>query len=232
MNVKRLATIAMLALCILMAASGCGVRLVAKADPTLPPTRTPRPTFTPRPQETDTPQATDTPQVTDTPQPTDTKAAPTAKPTVKATAKPVVKATNPPPPPAQPTTPPQPTKSPYMYSYVSQKCEHSGGTYIKVTVFSDYHDPNSQQAGVKVRLSWDKDGPSIADVLTDAYGTATFVLAADGQPAKKGTYFAWTINGQGARTSDMSAPVVINGLGEDAPNTCWMANVFFAAGKD
>lgn len=225
MNVKRLATLGLLVVSLLVIATGCGGRLLARAEPTSPPTRTPRPTFTPLPEVTDTPVPTDTPQ-----QPTEAPTKPPA-PTKKviATAKP--QPTQPPAAPVGPTNTPVPPKSSYQYSYIRQTCEHSGGTYVKVIVFSDYHDPDSQQAGVKVRLSWEADGPSIADVLTDAYGEGTFVLAADNTPAKVGTYYAWTINGQGGRTSEMSAPIVINGKNEDAADTCWMAKVYFAAGK-
>jgi hypothetical protein len=226
MNLRWIA-VAALAIATLTLAAGCGrVSLLSQPSPTSPPTRTPHPTFTPRPQETDTPIATDAPTETETAVPTETQVPPTRK--VVPTARPKPPTQPPAPTPIPPTA--GPTASPYKYSYVSQDCVHSGGTYIKVDVYSNYYDANSQQAGIKVRLSWAPDGPSIADVVTDGFGEATFVLAGDGKPAKVGTYYAWIL-GHDTRISDMSAPVVINGKNEDAPDTCWLAHVRFAAGK-
>jgi hypothetical protein len=235
MNWNRIGKMLMLgiaALGVTLACSIGSVPFVSQAEPTATrrPTRTARPTFTPRPLETDTPQPTDTPEVTDTPPPTVEPTNPPA--TKKPTSRPVtVKPTNPPAP--QPTPLPPPTTNPYKYTYFSQKCEHSGGTHIFITVYSNYKDPNSLIGGVRVVASYAPDAAPLGDTVgvTNEYGLFDYVLSPDGAPPRIGTYYAWVVDSTNKRISDVSAPININGKNEDAPDTCWIARVFFAGGK-
>jgi outer membrane biosynthesis protein TonB len=239
MKFKRWTVLAVFAFVVLLANAGCGrVSLLAQGQPTTAPaTRTPRPTFTPRSEFTNTPAATATAEVTDTPEATETNPPPTAKPVVVATAKPKPTLPKPtqPPVPTQPPAPSATAKPAFQYSFVGPvHCEHSGGVYIQIIVYSNYHDPNSQQPGVKVRASWAPDQPPLGgtDLVTDAYGQAQYTLQTQ-LPAKVATYYAWVIDSKGNRISELSAPIDINNQGADAtsPPPCQLAKVFFAAGK-
>lgn len=190
-----------------------------------------RATFTPRPLVTDTPipEPTEEPteQPTEEPSPVPVTVAPTKRP-VQPTARPV-QPTNPP----QPTAPPQPTKSPYTYSFIKSTCEHSGGVHIFVVVYADYKNPNSQLAGVRVVASYAPDSPAFGDTVgvTNSDGAFDYVMSPDGSAPWTGTVFAWVVNKDNTRISEIGGPVQLNGKNEDAADTCWIAKFYFAGGK-
>ncbi len=242
MNVKRIVVLAVLFTTLLIVVSGCGIsnRFLAQAEPTSPPTRTPRPTFTPRPVATDTEVPTEVPP-TEVPQPTAVPATPTKKaaaaPTKKPTAKPVVvQPTNPPAPTAIPATP-LPTVSPYKYAFIplscnpadgdtcnvqnGVKCLHSGQHWIDAYVVSDRTNANSGVAGVTVRFSYQQGGNDFYNQTTDGSGKAHFVLT------QTGTFYAWVVQ-SGQPQSPFSPPITLNTKSDSDPTTCWQATVAFA----
>lgn len=191
---------------------------LAQAQPTVPPTRTPRPTFTPIPPATDTPQPTLTP----VPPPT---AAPTKPPTARPatprppTARPATSAPVPPP-------PPQPTVSPYEFHANPPTCAHSGKTFIKGTVYNDKNDPNNRYAGAIVALGAPDGSTMYVDpVKTEWNGEYTFILSDQG--ARPGTWALWLVDPSHKRKSDISAPITTNNLGPDNPAACWAGSVDF-----
>lgn len=195
-------------------------------------TRSARATFTPRPQVTNTAipepteQATEEPTQEPTPVPVTEAPPPTKKPAAKPTNPPAPQPTNPPP-------PPQPTKSPYKYSFIRSTCEHSGGVHIFVVVFSDYKNPSSQLAGARVIASYAPDSPAFGDTVgeTNSDGVFDYVMSPDSAPPWKGTVYAWVVDRNNTRISEIGGPVELNGKHQDEPDTCWIAKFFFAAGK-
>ncbi len=194
-------------------------QFIAQA-PTPTRTRTPRPTFTPipLPTETFTPVPTEPPPPTNPPAPTRTA---TRRPAPAPTKRPPTAI--PPPQPPQATQPPKPT---YQYSVASYRCEHSGGSWLKGHVYSDKNDPNSSVPGVKVAFGG-AGGDVYGTTKADDNGDFAFTLTADGGGAKIGTFYLWITDDSGNRISDMAGPIQINGLGPDAPNTCWAGWAFF-----
>ena len=186
---------------------------------TVTPTRTPRPTFTPIPP----PTSTTAPLPTVPP----TKPPPTS--TVKPTSKPLPSATRKPSTAIPPTAPPSgPTQSPYSWHANSPGCEHAGGVFVKARVYGDKNDPNSGVEGMTVVLG---DGAGnrfdIPPRTTTYDGTYDFVLSPDGASPYTGTVYVWLIDSSGKRISDLGGPMVFNGLGPDAPNSCWHGWVDF-----
>lgn len=255
MNLKRIARLFGL-ICILasglLACSISSVPFISKAEPTATrqPTRSTRATFTPRPKATKTPLPAPTDEPTEVPPPTDvpvTVEPPTAtrKPAVKVTAKP--KPTDAPP---AATQPPPPTKSPYTYQWLPWNCggvtdpavcnlqggvgcSHSGQHSIKVLVFGNHNDPDSQAAGIKVRFSGTPGGPMIEpDEVTIYDGSAVKTLSnvTDAPEKNTGTFFAWLVSNNGDPISPVSAPIPINAKKEDDGQTCWVGSVVFAGG--
>ncbi len=191
-----------------------------RATPTLvaglPATWTPTITGTP----TSTPTVTFTPIPTDTPLPT-TTFTPTKRPT--ATRRPAT---------AVPLPQPTPIRivNQYPYRPVLQKCEHSGGTFVKGTVWIG----SQPQFDVHVRISWTPNGSSVAsDAITgsraDGSTSYTFVLKENGSfgptPA---TWFVWIIDNNGNPVSDPSAGrIVTNNLPAENGGSCWLAVMDF-----
>jgi hypothetical protein len=248
MNLKRWIALAAFAIAMFIFASGCGrVNLFAGPSPTSPPTRTPYPTFTPRPLATDTPVATDVPTEPATAVPTDTTVPPTRRPVPTARPKPptAIPPTQGPPPTAAPTT------NPFTYHFFPATCpggsdpaacntqggvhcEHSALHQIKVIVYSNFRDPGSVLAGIKVRFSSAAGGSAIEpDETTGGDGLATKGLSGNGDSPLKnvGTYFAWVVGSGGAQLSDYSPAIPINGKNENDPQSCWIGTVAFAGGQ-
>ncbi len=253
MNVKRIVLTIATLLSLLLIASGCGLteRFMAQAEPTSPPTRTPRPTFTPRPSPTDTPEPTDTPTQTSTAVPTQVPPTATKKPVIIPTRIPPTKTPIP-----LPTNTPAPTKPPYTFMFApftscggldpqgcniqnQMKCENSGMHWIDVYVFNDAVSSvylnwkgSSPATGRKVRFSWVPDGPSITpDETAGGDGKAEKTLSGGGDPPTKGvgTYYAWVIDGTGKRISDITPQININANQPNDPNVCWVARAWFTA---
>ena len=189
-----------------VAALGCHLTDTFLAQATLTPTRTRtvKPTFTAIPPPTPT-------------QPPPPTAPPPTKPPPTATRRPPTR-----PPPTKPPAPPQPppsgpTVSPYEWHVNPPGCEHSGGVYVKAKVYGDKNNPDSGLEGMRVVLG---DGAGnrfdIPPVTTTWDGTYSFTLSADGQPPYKGTVYAWLVDANGKRISDIGGPMVFNGLGPDA----------------
>lgn len=189
--------------------------LIAQA--TVTPTRTPRPTFTLMPTITNTPPPSPTlaptlppPTVPPTQRPA-TARPPTARP---ATAVP------------KPTNPPALTVSPYEFHVSPVKCEHSGKTFIKGTVYLDKNDPNQRYVGAIVALGSPDGGTIYVDpIKTDDYGGYTFIL--NDQGARPGTWGVWLVDPSHKRKSDIGGPITTNDLGPDNPAACWAAYVDF-----
>ncbi len=263
MNFKRWTALAVVALALVVTTIGCGsLNIVAKQEPTAVASRTPRPTFTPHSEATDTPEATNTPQITPTTIPTQavlllpTQPPPTQKPTVKPIVQPTLK-----PKPATPIPQPQPTQPPpqptavpkpaFQYSFIPAscnttdpavcniqngvRCEHSGQHQIKVLVFDDFRDPNSEASGVYVRYSFSPGGAPIdPDEQTGGDGAAVKTFSGVTDPPSKGvgTYYVWVISKpSGTRISNYSPAISLNALSENDPKTCWVATVSFAGGQ-
>jgi hypothetical protein len=215
---------------------------IAQATITSTPTRTARPSFTPVPSSTSTVVPTVPPPPTAAR--TATKRPPTPRP-------PTPKPPTAVPQPVAPAGPTQPPKSAYEFKFIPRTCEandpdgpcnspggiwchHSGSKHIKVVVFNDVHDPNSQRQGGKVRYSISPDGSAMdPDEITQWNGVAEKTLSADQDPPSKGdgTYYAWVINDNGQRISDMSPQIRLNAKDTDAPDFCMVATLFFAAGN-
>jgi hypothetical protein len=105
-------------------------------------------------------------------------------------------------------------------------CQHSGGVYIIVRAYANKYDPSSNIDGVRIRASWQQDGPTIGDVTTNL-GSATFTISPDGVKPKVATYYAWVVDNQGNRISDLSPAININGKKETSAGSCWQAFVNF-----
>ena len=220
-------------------ALGCHITDTFLAQATVAPTRTRtvKPTFTP----------ISLPTLTPIPPTSTTAPSPTLRPTVRPATKP---------PPTKPpvvaaSVPTQPPKSSYEFSFMPGTCpavdpdapcnnaggvlcHHSGSKHIKVLVFNDYRDPNSQRQGGKVRFSGSPDGaPMNPDEVTQWNGIAEKTLSADQDPptTNDGTYFAWVLDDNGKRISEMSPPIRLNAKSTDSPDFCTIALVVFAAGK-
>ncbi len=171
------------------------------------------PTITRTPSAT--PTVTWTPLPTDTPLPTSTATksrVPTKRPPTR--------------------TPPPPTAIPYAYYYrpVLQRCTHSGGTFVKGTVWNGA----APQSGVRVRISSSPNGGSAADdqwtsYQADGSTSYTFVLRQSGNfGSTPANWFVWVVNGDGTPASDPGmAHVVTNNLGPDNGGACWLAVVDF-----
>jgi hypothetical protein len=217
----------------------CGVGSVpflsqAEPTPTRRATRVARATFTPRPENTATPEPSPTEESSPTAEPTE---APTDVPvTVPPPTRPPAPApTQPPAPPPQPTqppAPPQPTANPYRYGFVRHTCEHSGGVYVFVVVFSDYRNPSSQLAGARVIASYAPDSPAFGDEVgvTNADGAFQYTMSVDGAPPWTGDVYAWVVDANNQRISPVAGPVHLNGKHQDEPDTCWIAKFYFAQG--
>ncbi len=190
-------------------------------------TRVARATFTPRPEVTNTPipEPTDEPTQEPTAEPTAVPVTETRRPTRR----PVTAApTNPPAP--QPTNPPAATTNPYPFGFVSHTCAHSGGSHIFVVVFSDYKNPNSQMAGARVAASYAPDAAPFGDTygVTGADGSFDYVMAEPG--VWTGTTYAWVVDKDNRRISEIAGPVELNDKGPDDPGTCHHVKYFFARG--
>ncbi len=177
----------------------------------LPATWTPTVTSTPSP--TATPSMT--PTVTDTPTPTriPTK---TRAPTRRPTPAPIV-----------------PTMVVYTYPYrpVNLKCSHSGGTFVKGTVWNG----GVPQTGVRVRISSSPNGAaafsdqSTAYQYVDSSTSYTFVLRDNGAYSAGSDWYVWVLDITGEPASDPNAGHVrTNNLGPNDGNACWLAIVDFA----
>ncbi len=188
---------------------------------TATPTRTPRPTFTPLPTLTLTPAPT----------PTQPPAPPTLAPTKKPTPRPATRVpTKPPtlPPAPPPAQPPQPPASKFQYGANPAWCEHSGLTYIKGRIYDSSSSDANGVGGVKIALGGAGGTDSwVPPIKSEDDGYYTFILSQPNQPANKGTYHLWLMDGTGNRISDIGGPIVINGLGPDADGSCWAGHVDF-----
>lgn len=233
MSLKRIVFMLMLMFAVLGVLLACGlssVPFISQVEPTATrrATRVVRPTFTPRPLPTDTeePPPTEEP-IQEPPTEEPTQVPPTKAPTRRPTARPVqpTKPPQPPPPPPPPTEPPKPS---FPWKFANITCEHSGGTYIHIRAYSDRNNPNSTLAGIRTRLSWASgEGEIGTEETRPGDGYSTFVLSGDGQPAATGTYFAWIVDKDGNRLSEVSAAINITGGKPDEPGTCWKAFVNF-----
>ncbi len=224
----RLGAKLVVAAVLLAGAAGCGGNVPFIAQATATATRTPRPTFTPMAQPTNTfvPLPTTAPTLAPlgpTTAPTKPKTAtrtPTKKPP---TPKP---ATAVPPTAVVPTVPPAPVASTMEYHVNPPRCEHSGMTYIKGTVYNDKNDPTNIYVGAIVALGPPNASTMYVDpVKTDARGHSTFVLSGNG--ASPGTWGVWMIKPDGTRKSDIGGPVTTNNLPADNPSSCWAGIVDF-----
>ena len=126
-----------LAAMIFIGALACRTADVFVAQATVTPTRTPRPTFTPLPPPTNTPA----PSPTNPPPPTVVPKTPTRTPTRRP---PTPKPPAPPPAAPQPTAVPASTyeyhvNPPHGVTDNTRRCEHSGMTYFKATVYKSAH---------------------------------------------------------------------------------------------
>ena len=209
-----------LAALIFLGALACRTADVFVAQATVTPTRTPRPTFTPLPKVTDTPVPTIPPPPTTappTPVPsrTPTRRPPTARPPTAV-----------PPPVVQPTAPPAPV-SRMAYGVNAAYCSHSGSSYIKGKVYDGTNPDSGGVAGIKVAIGG-ADGSGAWEVVSSFDdGVYSFTLTADGGGAKVGTFYIWLRDNNGNRISDIGGPIVINGLGPDAPGSCWAGGADF-----
>ena len=113
-------------------------------------------------------------------------------------------------------------------------CHHSGSKHIRVTVYDSYYDPYSQRVGGKVRFSHAPDGAPIEpDETTQSNGVAEKTLSSDSDAPdmNNGTYYAWVVDTNGNRISEMSGAVTLNGKRAEESGMCTIADVFFAGGK-
>ncbi len=232
---KRIVSMLVFSILALGVILACGVPFLSQAEPTATrrATRVARATFTPRPENTATPEPAPTEEPSATPEPT---LAPTEVPVTVAPTRAPVQATQPPaPPPPQPTAPPappQPTANPYRYGFVRHTCEHSGGVYVFVVVFSDYRNPSSQLAGARVIASYAPDSPAFGEEVgvTNADGAFQYTMSVDGAPPWTGDVYAWVVDANNNRISPVAGPVKLNGKHQDEPDTCWIAKFYFAQG--
>ncbi|MBI5653430.1 MAG: hypothetical protein HZC40_23740 [Chloroflexi bacterium] len=184
-----------------------------------PPTWTPTPSRTPTPTPTATATATPTETPTRTPSPTST-----ATWTPTATRRPATRIPNP-----QATTT-VPASAGFAYRAVLQNCAHSGGTFIKGTVWSG----GQRQAGVRVRISTSADIGTVIDEQTtrqepDGAIAYTFVLRAIGAFDPPATWHIWVADATGNPASDPNFHVQTNNYPPGNSATCWFANVDFIA---
>lgn len=252
MKFKRIVSMLCLsiaALAILLACDvGASIPFISQAQPTETKraTREPRPTFTPRPKVTDTEVPAPTDEPTDVPPtvaPTDIP--PTAKPVVRVTAKP--KPTTPPQPVSTPV--PQATKNPYQFGFFpatcsagadpaacniqnNVKCQHSGGTHLYAVVYNNYKDPGSTVAGRRVVFSYAADGPAFGDQVeeTGYDGKADKTMSPDGS-FWTGTAYAWVVDANNKRISEIGGPVKLNNHNENTSDPCQIATFLFAGGR-
>ncbi|MBI5302458.1 MAG: hypothetical protein HY868_09990 [Chloroflexi bacterium] len=183
----------------------------------LPPTWTPTPTNTPT--ITLTPTATGTPTLTPThtPTPTDTPApiVPTSTATRRPTARPA-------------------TSTPMSFIYRANlvSCTHSGGTYIKGTVWNS----GSPQSGVRIRVSTSADVATVVDEQAtrqqpDGAVNYTFVLRSLGAFAQPSYWHVWTADSNGSPTSDPNFRIQTNNYPSENSQSCWFAVVDFVAAR-
>jgi hypothetical protein len=102
---------------------------------------------------------------------------------------------------------------------------------VFVVVFSDYYNPDSQLAGARVIASYAPDSPAFGEVVgeTGPDGSFDYVLAEPG--VWEGTAYAWVVDANNNRISEVGGPVQLNGKGPDEEGTCHVAKFYFAAGK-
>ncbi len=174
-------------------------------QPTWTPTPTPTSTLTPTP--TSTPTITPSPTPTLTPSPTRTLV-PTRR---------------------LPTRTRTPTVSPWKYRPVLQSCTHSGGTFIKGTVWNN----GQPQTGVRIRVSWGPgDGAATDDQITgyqaDGSNTYTFVLKESGSfGSTPANWYVWVVDSGGIALSDPNAGHIQTNNLPDGPGSCWLAVLDF-----
>jgi len=128
----------------------------------------------------------------------------------------------------RPTTPPQPTNTPvpqYYYRSANVSClPNCGITYIQGTVYEGLNRVN----GIIVRLSWQPDGPTVADYVSGTDpgkpGMYTFIL----EPTKprEGTWYVWVVNSSGQRISQFGQ--INSTLNCDGSGACQQGLVDFA----
>lgn len=184
----------------------------------LPPTWTPTPTNTPTVTRTPTP--TETPTLTPTVTPTATNTPTPLAPTATITRRPT----------ARPVTTPAPAATQYTFRANLQSCTHSGGTYIKGTVWQG----GSPQAGVRVRVSTSADvGTVVDEQITrqqpDGAVNYTFVLRALGAFDQPSYWHVWTADSAGNPISDPHFRIQTNNYPDSNPAACWLAVVDFNA---
>lgn len=178
-------------------------------------TRTPRPTFTAVPSSTATLVLP-----SNTPLPPPTRTATRRPPTA------VPKPPTPKPPPAA-TPVPQPTTPKYQYAAANWRCEHSGSSWLKGSVYADKNDPNSGMPGIPVVYGGAGGDIYQGPELTQGDGVFAFTLTTDEQhAAAKGTYYIWVVDSTRNRISEMAGPIVIDGKGPDVGG-CWAGWAFF-----
>jgi hypothetical protein len=191
---------------------------------TATPTRTPRPTFTPFPTVTLTPE----PLPTQPPPPPAATRTPTKRPTARPATRVPTKPPAPPPPAPVVQPPPPPPAPKFAYGVNAPWCEHSGGSYIKGKVYDSTSSDANGVGGILVALG-DSTGtnPWVGPIPAFDDGYYSFTLTPDGGGAKVGTFYVWLVDGNKNRISDMGGPIVINGLGPDAPGSCWAGGADF-----
>jgi hypothetical protein len=184
----------------------------------LPSTWTPTPSRTPTLTPTATATPTDTPTLTPSPTNTATRAAtPTpTRPPVTRTPNPQASATSAPP--------------GFAYRPVLQSCAHSGGTFIKGTVWSG----GQRQAGVRVRISTSAEIGSVIDEQTtrqepDGNITYSFVLKTIGGFDPPATWHIWVADATGNPASDPNFHIQTNNYAPGNSAACWLVNVDFYA---
>ncbi len=180
---------------------------------------------TPLPTQTSTSPPVPTSTCTGTPGPSATLRQSTPTPTLRPpTATPRPPTSTPLPPTALPIS------SQYYYRPVLQGCVHSGGTYIKGTVWIG----QTPQSDVRVRVSTGPEaGSVVAEAITapqsDGTWTYTIVLKAIGSfGATPAAWYVWTADANGKPTSDPNFTVTTNNLNPSDPNACWFVTLDFA----
>lgn len=86
---------------------------------------------------------------------------------------------------------------------------------------------------MRVIASYAPDSPAFGDTVGETNGDGVFdyVMSPDGAAPWTGTVYAWVVDKNNNRISEIGGPVQLNGKHEDEPDTCWIAKFFFAAGK-
>lgn len=184
----------------------------------LPPTWTPTPTNTPTMTTTPTPTGTSTLTPTNTPLPTETPTliAPTATLTRRPATRPPATAA--------------PAATQYLYRPQLQSCTHSGGTYIKGTVWNG----GSPQSDVRVRISTSADVATVIDEQKtrqqpDGAVNYTFVLRAIGAFDQPSYWHVWLADSTGNPISDFNFRIQTNNYPFENSQSCWLAVVDFYA---